>query len=408
MDARPIGGERYRAWRAVRHVLAVRLDALGDVLMTTPALRAARCSHPERRLTLLTSPAGAEAARLVPDVDDVIVYDAPWVKATGRRTSAQPDRHMIRRLAARRFDAAVIFTVHSQNPLPAALMCYLADVPLRLAHCRENPYQLLTDWVRDPEPNERRRHEVERQLDLVASVGWRAPDARLRLEVPEAAKASVRRAMRELGLSVGTPWAVIHPGATAPSRRYPAKHFARVVHALAAEHGWRLVLTGSSAERDLAERLAREGYGAAVSLAGRLSLAELAALIAEAPLLISNNTGPVHIAAAVGTPVVDLYALTNLQHTPWRVPSRVLYRDVPCRCCYRSVCPEGHHACLEGVSPERVVEAACELLAASKEGSVRTTVDAVAARRVCAQRHDIRDRRGDSDDADEVAAEGGP
>nr|MBO2513344.1 glycosyl transferase [Gammaproteobacteria bacterium] len=173
MDARPIGGERYRAWRAVRHVLAVRLDALGDVLMTTPALRAARCSHPERRLTLLTSPAGAEAARLVPDVDDVIVYDAPWVKATGRRTSAQPDRHMIRRLAARRFDAAVIFTVHSQNPLPAALMCYLADIPLRLAHCRENPYQLLTDWVRDPEPNERRRHEAERRLDSVARAGGR-------------------------------------------------------------------------------------------------------------------------------------------------------------------------------------------------------------------------------------------
>src|SRR5690606_5633866 len=276
MDGRPVGGDRYRAWRAVRHVLAVRLDALGDVLMTTPALHAARRSHPERRVTLLTSPAGAEAARLVPDVDDVIVYDAPWVKATARRASAQTDRHMIRRLAARRFDAAVIFTVYSQNPLPAALMCYLADIPLRLAHCRENPYQLLTDWVRDPEPSERVRHEVERQLDLVAHVGWRAQDDRLRLEVPESAKATVRGMMRELGLSGGTPWAVAHPGASAPSRRYPARHFARVVRALVAEHGWRLALTGAPAEHELVERLAREGYGAAVSLAGALSLAELA------------------------------------------------------------------------------------------------------------------------------------
>src|SRR5690606_35063091 len=119
-----VNGDRERAWRAVRRLLAVRLDAMGDVLMTTPALHAARCSHPERRVTLLTSPPGAEAGGLVPDVDDVIVDDAPWVKATERRASARPDWHMIRRLAARRFDAAVIFTVYSQNPLPAATMCY--------------------------------------------------------------------------------------------------------------------------------------------------------------------------------------------------------------------------------------------------------------------------------------------
>src|SRR5207302_7487370 len=93
----------------------------------------------------------------------------------------------------------------------------------------------------------------------------------------------------------------------------------------------------------------------------------LGALIALAPLLISNNTGPVHVAAAVGTPVVDLYALTNPQHTPWAVPSRVLSYDVPCKYCYKSVCPEGHHDCLRRVTPDAVVEAACELL---REGGV--------------------------------------
>ncbi len=98
------------------------------------------------------------------------------------------------------------------------------------------------------------------------------------------------------------------------------------------------------------------------SLAGELDLGELAALLAMAPLLIANNTGPVHIAAAVGTPVVDLYALTNPQHTPWGVPSRVLNHDVPCKYCYKSVCPEGHHDCLALVPPEAVVEAVWALL----------------------------------------------
>ncbi|HKT33550.1 MAG TPA: glycosyltransferase family 9 protein, partial [Nitrospira sp.] len=89
---------------------------------------------------------------------------------------------------------------------------------------------------------------------------------------------------------------------------------------------------------------------------------ELAALIARAPLLISNNTSAVHLASAVSTPVVDLYALTNPQHTPWRVPCKVLFEDVPCRFCYKSVCPEGHHRCLRGISPEAVVRAADDLL----------------------------------------------
>ena len=91
---------------------------------------------------------------------------------------------------------------------------------------------------------------------------------------------------------------------------------------------------------------------------------ELAALIAEADLLIGNNSGPVHLAAAVGTPVVDLYALTNPQHTPWLVPSRVLFRDVPCRFCQKSLCPEGHHRCLSGVSPREVAAAAIALMPA--------------------------------------------
>jgi ADP-heptose:LPS heptosyltransferase len=98
------------------------------------------------------------------------------------------------------------------------------------------------------------------------------------------------------------------------------------------------------------------------SLAGQLSLDELAALLAAAPLLIANNTGPVHLAAAVGTPVVDLYALTNPQHTPWQVPHRVLSHDVPCRYCYKSVCPAGHHDCLRLVDPQEVVTAALTLL----------------------------------------------
>ena len=156
---------------------------------------------------------------------------------------------------------------------------------------------------------------------------------------------------------------MIHPGSMAPSRRYAPGSFAEAARRLVVDHGVRVVLTGSEAERPLIEGIQRAmGEAPALSMIGDLDLAELAALVERAPLLISNNTGPVHIAASVETPVVDLYALTNPQHTPWIVPSQVLNHDVPCKYCYKSVCPEGHHNCLRLVEPRQVVAAALKLL----------------------------------------------
>ena len=213
-------------WSGAERVLCVRLDALGDVLMTTPALRALKEALPGRRITLLTSPAGAESAALIPSVDEVIIYAAPWMKATSPRADSRADHALIRRLHDARFDAAAIFTVYSQNPLPAATLCTLAEVPLRLAHCRENPYQLLTHWVPDPEPEHLLRHEVRRQLDLVRSVGCQISDERMVLEVPSVARMRVLGQLQRLGVDPRSAWVVIHPGATAPSRRYPPEQFA--------------------------------------------------------------------------------------------------------------------------------------------------------------------------------------
>jgi lipopolysaccharide heptosyltransferase II len=352
------------AWAAATRVLAVRLDALGDVVMTGPALRALKGARPGRRLTLLTSPAGAAAARLLPGVDEVVVYEAPWVKATPARVDAGADVGMLARLAAAGFDAAAIFTVYSQSPLPAALLCFLAGVPRRLGHCRENPYQLLTEWIPDPEPARGIRHEVRRQLDLVAAVGCGVEDDRLLLDVPPAAAGRVATLLDGLGLGATTSWVAVHPGGSAPSRRYPPEHFAEVVRGLAGA-GLDVVFTGAADEASLVAAVQHAAGVPTRSLVGRLGLAELAAALARARVLVSNNTGPVHVAAAMGTPVVDLYAQTNPQHTPWSVAHRVLFHDVPCKYCYKSVCPEGHHDCLRRVAPASVVAATLELLQAA-------------------------------------------
>ncbi|RAS12243.1 glycosyltransferase family 9 protein [Cupriavidus alkaliphilus] len=358
-------------WQSARSVLCVRLDNMGDVLMSTPAMQALADAAPGRRLTLLTSHSAAALAPHLPMVSRVLAWDAPWARHAGDQAAAPAPGPEIaacaRWLARFRFDAAVIFTVYSQSPLPAAVLCALAGIPLRLACCRENPYTLLSDWVPDTEPGtqpgQRPRHEAQRQLDLVAQVGAIPRDTRLRFRVLASDRTAVAGRLAAIRAGRSGPVVVVHPGASAPSRRWPPARFAQVAHALAVKAGAHVLVTGDAAEQDIVRAVcAAAGHARVVPLAGALRLGEMGALLEAADLLVSNNTGPVHLAAALGTPVVDLYALTNPQHTPWQVPHRTLFADVPCRYCYKSMCPQGHHRCLEDVPAAHAAQAALALL----------------------------------------------
>ena len=359
--------ERAARWRAARHLLLVRLDNLGDLLMTTPALAAVRATLPAARLTLLTSPSGVALAPHLAGLDAAIAFDAPWVRSarTGREewSPGGEELALVERLRALRIDAAIVFTVCTQSALPAALLCRLGGIPLRLAYSRENPYDLLSDWVPETDVlGDGMRHEVARQLALVGRVGFHTADERLRFSYAVEDVARLQRAMQEAGLDPLRPYFVVHPGASAASRRWPAERFGLAAEEIARASGCVAVFTGDAAESDCVEAARAPMSAPSVSLAGRLGLGELGALIAGAELLVSNNTGPAHLAAALDTPVVDLYALTNPQHTPWKARSRVLNHDVPCRNCLQSQCPEGHHDCLRGVAAQEVVRASLELM----------------------------------------------
>jgi lipopolysaccharide heptosyltransferase II len=329
-------------------------------------MRALRQAVPGRTLTLLGSPSGAAALPFIPELIDAIAWEAPWSNRAPVPATHADGLALVATLAARAFDAAVIFTTYTQSALPAALLCQLAGIPLRLAHCRENPYRLLTDWIPDPEPATIVRHEVQRQLALVQRVGCRSAAPGLSFVPRPADVAATRARLGAAGIDPDRPYLLLHPGASAASRRYPAGHWAQVLRLLAHDPQLPLVLTGTAAESELVDQIQFASAVPAISLAGRLTLGELGAALQRAAVVVTNNTGPAHMAAAVGTPVVDLYALTNPQHTPWHVRSRVLFHDVPCRFCYKSICPEGHQACLAGVVPERVAAAVRELLGTTR------------------------------------------
>jgi ADP-heptose:LPS heptosyltransferase len=191
-------------WAEARNILAVRLDNLGDVLMATPALAAILETLPAAKLTLLGSPAGAALVRHLPMIDAVIGWRAPWVRHATPSEHDLDARRFVDEIGARAFDAAVIFTTCTQSALPAALMCQMAGIPLRLAYSRENPYDLLSDWA--PETDQvadGMRHEVTRQLALVAKVGFTTANPRLRFALDRAAHEAAAAALRAAGFEAG-------------------------------------------------------------------------------------------------------------------------------------------------------------------------------------------------------------
>jgi lipopolysaccharide heptosyltransferase II len=308
-------------WYACKRILCIRPDNMGDLLMSGPAIRALKSTF-NCHITVLTSSMGAPVTCSMPEVDDTIIFDAPWVQA--EKTASTFD-DTVARLKKGRFDAAVIFTVYSQNPLPSVMLAYLAAIPLRLAYCRENPYHLLTHWVPDQEPYDFIRHQVRRDLDLVTQVGAYTDDENLRITVQENLWPAVYTKLRIAGADLHKPLIILHPEVSEVKRQYPMEEWINTVQRLSGDY--QVVITGKKQADEIA---------GAVSLCGQLNLEELIVLIKHASLLLSVNTGTVHIAAATGTPVVVLYAMTNPQHTPWNVKNKVLYFDVPAHLCSKN------------------------------------------------------------------------
>lgn len=310
------------SWKNVKNILCVRLDNVGDIIMTSPAISAIKQSHPQATITLLTSSIGSKISPFLPMIDDTIVLNAPWMK------SKKPNKYFfscIRKIQQMEFDAGVCFTNFSQSCLPEALLLYLADIPLRLGYCRENPHELLTDWVPDSEPFEGIKHGVQRQLNLVEHIGATAIP-KLYLKVKKNDIQKVKGILSKNGITSEKPFLVVHPGVSDEKRRFSLDILGLAVRELT--KSYQIVLTGTNEEKELIE-IINTYAPSAIALCNLLTMGQFIALISLSDLLLSNNTGPVHIAASVATPVVVLYARTNPEHTPWGVPHQVLYFDIP-------------------------------------------------------------------------------
>ncbi|MEH1099015.1 HAD-IIIA family hydrolase [Micromonospora sp. CPCC 205561] len=332
-----------RDGRRTGTVLVARADSAGDVLVTGPGIRAVAAGA--ERVVLLCGPRGRAAAELLPGVDEIIEHRLPWIDPAPDPVEPGDVAALTARLAAVGADEAVIFTSFHQSPLPLALLLRLAGVGRVSAISDDYPGSLLDVRHRVPAGVP----EAERALSLAAAAGHALPENDgpvLRLR-PTPAPPS----------EAGAPgYVVLHPGSSAQARGCPPELAARIVRALA-DAGHRVLVTGGPDERELTARVAGD---AGVDLGGRTGLAGLAATIAGAAALVVGNTGPAHLAAAHGVPVVSLFAPTVPygQWGPWRVPAvRLGDADAPCRDSRAARCPVPGHPCLNGVEPAQVLDA---------------------------------------------------
>ena len=312
--------------RKFQNVLCIRADNMGDVIMASPAMRALKESFGSR-ITLLTSKAGSLVAPYLDCVDDIIVFDLPWVQSISSESDSLVA--LAEEIKNKKFDAAIIFTVFSQSSLPAAMLAYMAKIPVRIAYARENPYQLLTDWIPDPEPYEYILHQVERDLKLVTQLGATTPDDHFHLQIGNAEQASFYQKLKFFDIDKTQSYIIFHPGVSDAKREYPTELWIQLGKLVAEKYNIPILITGSESEKVLAETIAQSIGISALSVAGMFSLGEFACLIDNARCIVSVNTGTIHIAAAMQTPVIVLYAQTNPQHTPWKSPHQILPYSVP-------------------------------------------------------------------------------
>jgi ADP-heptose:LPS heptosyltransferase len=327
--------------------VVARLDSAGDVLITGPAVRAVAARHDG--VTFLAGPRGRAAAELLPAVDEIIEWQAPWVDFDSQELTAGHVESLVKQLRDINPGRVYIFTSFHQSPLPLALICRMASVPWVGAICADYPGTLLDlrHHVQGGIP------EPERALSLVRAAGCALPDGddgALRLRALPALPDDVAEMLG------GAPFVAFHPAAAVPARMPTPARSAQMVAALAAA-GHRVVVTGGPAERGLTAAVAG-GHG--VDLGGRTSLATLATVFAAARVVVAPNTGPAHLAAAVGTPVVSLFAPV-VPASQWSPHGRNVIRlgdqQAPCRLIRARVCPVAGHPCLDGITDAELLAA---------------------------------------------------
>lgn len=281
--------------REPRKILLVRTDRIGELLLTTPAFCSVRESFPGAEITLVVRPSSSPVVEGNPCIDSIVKLDPD----SGLDSLAKRLR-FIRFLGGSGFDMAIIFNPNKFFNIAA----FLAGIPVRVGYDRKLGF-LLTNAIKDRKYL-CEKHEVEYNLDLVRAAGAGKLSRKLYFPLAETDERAAERILQQNGIA-GSSFIAVHPGTSNPDKLWPAERFALVCDKMIDASGVKAVLVGGQEERRIADEVKAKMHNTAIDLTGRMSLKEFGAFLKRASLLLSCDSGPVHLASAVGTPVVALF-----------------------------------------------------------------------------------------------------
>ncbi len=370
----PLRSQRPGALPHAPRILLVRPDHIGDVLFATPALRVLRKAYPDAHLACLIGPWARAALQGNPHLDEIIICEFPGFRRKPKSSLFAPYQLLLKwaeRVRQQHFDMAIVLRF---DHWWGALLAYLARIPRRIGYAMPECRPFLSQAL----PYVSERHEVQQNLALVQQAieegELTLPEDRLGIEfaVPDQDRQWAAHYMSENGITAGQDVIAIHPGAGATVKLWRPEAWGQVGDALTARYPARIIVTGGPEELDLAWSVYAHMHAAAIVAAGRTTLSQLAALFQQCRLVLGPDCGPLHLAAAVGTPTIHLYGPVDARKFgPWGDPGRhiVLTSERGCIPCNRldyaaEELPD--HPCVREVTAELVLQAADRLLAGAR------------------------------------------
>ncbi len=330
----------------MNRILVVNVNWVGDVVFSIPVFRTLKEHYPGAKISCLTVPRVKEVLECSPDIDDIIIYDEegrdqfPWGKAK-----------LITQIKQRQFDAC--FLLH--RSLTRALLVFLARVPIRVGYNTKNRGFLLTHKIPEPPPTV---HRSDYYSGLLEGYGLTIQDRRCHLEVPPQVEREITEILRKKGLNPPDDFIVIHAAGNWDLKRWPQERFALLTRDLMRHFSQKVILTGSKEDSAMIENIVRGSQVDAVNLAGETNLKQLLALMKKARLVISADSGPLHMASSVGANILGLFGPTRPEVTGPRGAGRfkIIQKDVVCnqRPCYHLTCQD--NLCMQSIEVKDVLK----------------------------------------------------
>ena len=332
----------------IKKIMIRSTNWIGDAVMTTPAMGVLRSFFPTAEIVVVANPLVAELFSPHPDCNRVIIYDKK-----GQHRGIRGRLQFCLELRQEHFDLTILF----QNAMEAAIISWLAGIPRRAGYATDGRGVLLNEQVPIGNP-ERRLHHTDYYINLLSSLGIAAAKTPLRLFTTGDELLWAQEKLAQNGS-----WTTINPGASYGSaKRWIPERFAAVADRLNEKYQQNIVLIGGPGERDIGRDIEKMMTHQPLNLIGKTTVREMMAILASCSLVITNDSGPMHVAAALDTPLVAIFGPTDYTTTsPMTTKAKLIRKDTPCAPCLLRQCPKDHQ-CMQAVTADEVFQAAAELL----------------------------------------------